>query len=62
MFSSKSQYQAGVLPVKENRRGLFGALAALPWDHGRITTRTIQVLPERSAPRDAVFISPAERG
>jgi len=51
-----------VLPVKENRRGLFGALAALPWDHGRITTRTIQVLPERSAPRDAVFISPAERG
>jgi predicted transposase YbfD/YdcC len=46
-----------VLPVKENRRALSGALDALPWDqvpvahtatdkgHGRITTRTIQVLP-----------------
>jgi predicted transposase YbfD/YdcC len=46
-----------VLPVKENRRALFGALDALPWaqvpiahtatdkGHGRITTRTIQVLP-----------------
>jgi predicted transposase YbfD/YdcC len=46
-----------VLPVKENRRALFDALDALPWDqvpvahtatdkgHGRITTRTIQVLP-----------------
>ncbi len=46
-----------VFPVKENRRALFDALDALPWDrvpvahtatdkgHGRITTRTIQVLP-----------------
>lgn len=46
-----------VLPVKENRRALFDAVNALPWDktpiacaatdkgHGRITTRTIQVLP-----------------
>ena len=45
-----------VLPVKENRRALFDALDALPWGqvpvartatdkgHGRITTRTIQVL------------------
>ena len=53
-----------VLPVKENRRGLFDALDALPWGqvpiahtatdrgHGRITTRTIQVLP---APEDLPF-------
>jgi predicted transposase YbfD/YdcC len=53
-----------VLPVKENRRALFDALDALPWDqvpvahsatdrgHGRITTRTIQVLP---APEDLPF-------
>jgi predicted transposase YbfD/YdcC len=46
-----------VLPVKENRGALFDALNALPWraapithtttdkGHGRITTRTIQVLP-----------------
>ena len=46
-----------VLPVKENRRALFDVLDALPWGqvpiahtaadkgHGRITTRTIQVLP-----------------
>lgn len=46
-----------VLPVKENRRALFDALDALPWadvpvayravdtGHGRVTTRTIQVLP-----------------
>lgn len=46
-----------VLPVKENRRSLFDALDALAWKevpiahrdtdngHGRITTRTIQVLP-----------------
>ena len=46
-----------VFPVKENRRALFDALDALPWaqvpiahtatdkGHGRITTRTIQVLP-----------------
>jgi predicted transposase YbfD/YdcC len=46
-----------VLPVKENRRALFDAVNALPWEkapvahaatdrgHGRITTRTIQVLP-----------------
>jgi predicted transposase YbfD/YdcC len=46
-----------VLPVKENRQALFDALDALPWGqvpiahtatdkgHGRITTRTIQVLP-----------------
>ena len=46
-----------VLPVKENRRALFDALDTLPWGqvpiartatdkgHGRITTRTIQVLP-----------------
>ncbi len=45
------------LPVKENRKALFDALDALPWrevpvahtatdrGHGRITTRTIQVLP-----------------
>jgi predicted transposase YbfD/YdcC len=45
-----------VLPVKENRQALFDALDALPWGqvpiahtatdkgHGRITTRTIQVL------------------
>ena len=44
-------------PVKENRRSLFDAIDALPWKsvpiahaatgkgHGRITTRTIQVLP-----------------
>ena len=53
-----------MLPVKENRRALFDALDALPWDqvpvahtatdkgHGRITTRTIQVLP---APDDLPF-------
>lgn len=53
-----------VLPVKENRRALFDALDALPWSqvpiahaatdkgHGRITTRTIQVLP---APGDLPF-------
>src|SRR5260370_13887724 len=53
-----------VLPVKENRRALSGALDALPWGqvpiartatdkgHGRITTRTIQVLP---APDDLPF-------
>jgi predicted transposase YbfD/YdcC len=53
-----------VLPVKENRRALSGALDALPWaqvpvahavtdkGHGRITTRTIQVLP---APEDLPF-------
>jgi predicted transposase YbfD/YdcC len=46
-----------VLPVKENRQALFDALDALPWHqvsvahsatdrgHGRITTRTIQVMP-----------------
>jgi predicted transposase YbfD/YdcC len=46
-----------VFPVKENRRSLFDAVDALPWKdvpvahaatdkgHGRITTRTIQVLP-----------------
>ena len=53
-----------VLPVKENRRALFDALDALPWHqvpvahtqtdrgHGRITTRTIQVMP---APGDLPF-------
>jgi predicted transposase YbfD/YdcC len=53
-----------VLPVKENRRALFDALDALPWGqvpvahtatdkgHGRITTRTIQVLP---VPEDLPF-------
>lgn len=53
-----------VLPVKENREALFNALDALPWraapiahsgtekGHGRITTRTIQVLP---APPDLPF-------
>jgi predicted transposase YbfD/YdcC len=53
-----------VLPVKENRQALFDALDALPWNqtpvahrtvdkgHGRITTRTIQVLP---APADLPF-------
>jgi predicted transposase YbfD/YdcC len=46
-----------VLPVKEKRKALFDAIDALPWhevpvahsatdrSHGRITTRTIQVLP-----------------
>ncbi|WP_249715171.1 ISAs1 family transposase [Rhizomonospora bruguierae] len=53
-------YQRGgqfVFPVKENRRALFDALDTLPWTstpiarsstdigHGRITRRTIQVLP-----------------
>ena len=53
-----------VLPVKENRQALFDALDALPGHqvpiahsatdrgHGRITTRTIQVLP---APEDLPF-------
>ena len=53
-----------ILPVKENRQALFDALDALPWHqvpvahtatdrgHGRITTRTIQVLP---APEDLPF-------
>ena len=52
------------MPVKENRQALFDALDALPWDqvpiahaatdrgHGRITTRTIQLLP---APEDLPF-------
>ena len=51
-----------VLPVKENRRALFDALDTLPWGqvpiahtatdkcHGRITTRTIQVLPAPQRP------------
>jgi hypothetical protein len=46
-----------VLPVRENRQALFEALDALPWDqvpvahsatdrgHGRVTTRTNQVMP-----------------
>src|SRR5258708_6647753 len=50
--------------VKETRQALFDALAALPWHqvpvahqatdrgHGRITTRTIQVMP---APEDLPF-------
>ncbi|HEX9354824.1 MAG TPA: ISAs1 family transposase [Streptosporangiaceae bacterium] len=53
-----------VLPVKDNQPSLFDALDALPWQdaevahaatdrgHGRITTRTIQVLP---APEDLPF-------
>jgi predicted transposase YbfD/YdcC len=53
-----------VLPVKENRQALFDALNGLAWKdipiahrsvdtgHGRITTRTIQVLP---APEDLPF-------
>jgi predicted transposase YbfD/YdcC len=53
-----------VLPVKENRRVLFNALDALPWDQvpvayaetdrgqGRVTTRTIQVMP---APENLPF-------
>ena len=53
-----------VLPVKENRKALFDALDALPWHqvpiahsatdrgHGRITTRTIQVMP---APEELPF-------
>jgi hypothetical protein len=53
-----------VLPVKENRRALFDALDTLAWkdvplaprsidkSHGRVTTRTIQVLP---APPDLPF-------
>jgi predicted transposase YbfD/YdcC len=50
-----------VFPVKENRRSLFDAIDILPWKdvpiahaatdrgHGRITTRTIQVLPAPEA-------------
>ena len=53
-----------VFPVKENRRALFDALNILPWQdipiahrsvdkgHGRVTTRTIQVMP---APEDLPF-------
>ena len=53
-----------VLPVTENRKALFEALNGRPWQevpiahsatdrgHGRITTRTIQVLP---APEDLPF-------
>ncbi|WP_433462421.1 ISAs1 family transposase [Spirillospora sp. CA-128828] len=53
-----------VFPVKENRRALFDALDQLAWNtagiahtsttrgHGRITTRTVQVLP---APHDLPF-------
>jgi predicted transposase YbfD/YdcC len=53
-----------ILPAKDNQPGLFDALDALPWrdvpvthtatdrGHGRITTRTIQVLP---APDDLPF-------
>lgn len=53
-----------VLPVKQNRRALFDALDAMPWKntpiaasrvdkgHGRITRRTIRVLP---APPDLPF-------
>jgi len=53
-----------VLPVKENRAGLFDALDLLPWrtvpiahtatdvGHGRITTRTIATMP---APADLPF-------
>lgn len=53
-----------VLPVKQNRRALFDVLDAMPWKntpiaasrvdkgHGRITRRTIQVLP---APPDLPF-------
>ncbi|GGP02169.1 hypothetical protein LDL08_38985 [Nonomuraea glycinis] len=53
-----------VLPVKENRGALFDELNTLPWHevpithastetgHGRLTTRTIQVLP---APDDLPF-------
>lgn len=53
-----------VLPAKDNQPGLFDALDALPWrevpvshaatdrGHGRITTRTIQVL---DAPPDLPF-------
>ncbi len=52
------------LPVKDNQPGLFDALDALPWHnvqvthastdrgHGRITTRTIQVM---DAPGDLPF-------
>lgn len=60
-------YQRGgqfLLPVKENRQTLFDALDRLPWSdtpiahsstdigHGRITRRTIRVLP---APEDLPF-------
>ena len=53
-----------VLPVKDNQPGLFDALDALPWQdvpvshaatdrgHGRITTRTIQLM---DAPQDLPF-------
>jgi predicted transposase YbfD/YdcC len=65
--TAKFIHEAGgefVLPVKENRQALFDALDALPWDqvpvahtqtdkgHGRVTTRTIQVMP---APEDLPF-------
>ena len=57
--------------MKENRRTLFDALDALPWrqvpvahaatdkGHGRITTRTIQVLPgpeELPFPQNAALL------
>ncbi|MGH3245423.1 MAG: ISAs1 family transposase [Trebonia sp.] len=53
-----------IFPVKENRRALFDAVNALAWEntpvahaatdkgHGRVTTRTIQVLP---SPEDLPF-------
>lgn len=53
-----------ILPAKDNQPGLFDYLDALPWrdvpvghaatdrGHGRVTTRTIQVLP---APEDLPF-------
>jgi len=52
-----------VLPVKEDRRSLIDTIGALPWKHvpvahsatdkghGRITTRTIQILPAQKDSR-----------
>jgi hypothetical protein len=60
-----------VFTAKHNQPGLFTALDALPWTdvpiahrqvdrrHGRITTRTIQVLP---APPDLRFHTSRRRG
>jgi predicted transposase YbfD/YdcC len=61
IYHRKGQF---VFPVKENRKALFDALDVLPWKdvpithrsvdkgHGRVTTRTIQVMP---APDDLPF-------
>jgi hypothetical protein len=63
-MSSQKHGGEFVLPIKENSQALFDALDALPWHqapvthaqtdrgHGRITTRTIQVMP---APENLPF-------